>query len=443
LVDGMEKITKVLQSREGKKLRSLDVLDINNIIGSIVVAGNVRRSAQIAIGDPDDHLYIRAKNWGSGNIPNWRAMSNNSIYADSFDHISRDIWESGYETDAKTGMAKGEPYGFINLPLSQKYGRLIDGQMKDSNLYPVKKDNCEGFNPCAEITLGDGEACNLCEIYLNNIESQEILNECAKLLYKTQKAIWTLPFHYEKTKAIVKKNMRIGLGVTGVCQSLSKLDWLDNCYKELRAYDVEWSKERGWPCSIKLTTVKPSGTLSLLGGSTPGGHPAYSKYYIRRVRMSSSDKLVVACRSLGYPVEYVKNFDGTESRDTVVVSFPCESGENAILSKDMTAVEQLELVKKLQSVWADNAVSVTIYYKKTELPEIKEWMKANYEHGVKSVSFLLHSDHGFLQAPYEEITSEVYAKLAKKVKPIESITMGDVGGSTLDVECEGGACPVR
>ena len=114
---------------------------------------------------------------------------------------------------------------------------------------------------CAEITLGDGEACNLCELYLNNIESQEELFECARLLYKTQKAIWTLPFHYEKTKAIVKKNMRIGLGVTGVCQSMEKLEWLDKTYKELRKFDKEWSKQRGWPESIKLTTVKPSGCV--------------------------------------------------------------------------------------------------------------------------------------------------------------------------------------
>lgn len=114
---------------------------------------------------------------------------------------------------------------------------------------------------CAEITLGDGEACNLCEIYLHNITSQEELNDCAKLLYKTQKAIWTLPFHYEKTKSIVKKNMRIGLGVTGVCQSMDKLEWLDVCYKELRKYDKEWSKVMGWPESIKLTTVKPSGCV--------------------------------------------------------------------------------------------------------------------------------------------------------------------------------------
>jgi ribonucleotide reductase alpha subunit len=307
LLDGIEKINKIFQSREGKKLRSIDVLDICNIIGGIVVSGNVRRSAQIAIGDPDDYLFLRAKNWSLGNIPNWRAMSNNTIYADDFSHISNEIWSNGYILDSETGFAKGEPYGFFNLPLSQKYGRLKDGLMKDSNLYPTDEDNVVGTNPCGEISLASYECCNLSELYLNNIQSKDELITCAKLLYKTQKAIAALPFIHEETNKIVHKNMRLGLGVTGICQSLDKIDWLDVCYKELRKFDKEWSKERGWNRSIKLTTIKPSGTLSLLAGSTPGVHPAYSKYYTRRIRMSSNDALVSYCRDLGYYVEYAVN----------------------------------------------------------------------------------------------------------------------------------------
>ena len=114
---------------------------------------------------------------------------------------------------------------------------------------------------CAEITLADGEACNLCEIYLNNIDSKEELFDCARLLYKTQKAVWTLPALYEKTDKIVKKNRRIGLGITGICQSIPKLEWLDECYNKLVQYDIDWSRQRGWPASIKLTTVKPSGCV--------------------------------------------------------------------------------------------------------------------------------------------------------------------------------------
>ena len=152
LIEGIENICKVFENRAGKKLRSVDVLDICNIIGSIVVSGNVRRSAQIALGDPDDYLYIRAKRWDLGDIPNWRALSNNTIYADDFSHISSDIWE-GY-------LGNGEPYGLFNIKLSAKVGRLGE----------LRKDNCQGMNPCGEITLSDWECCNLSELYLNNIK---------------------------------------------------------------------------------------------------------------------------------------------------------------------------------------------------------------------------------------------------------------------------------
>jgi len=443
LIDGIEKIVTIFKTRENKKLRSVDVLDICNIIGGIVVSGNVRRSAQIAIGDPDDYLFLRAKNWSLGNVPNWRAMSNNTIYADSFDHISSEIWTNGYILDPETGFAKGEPYGFFNLPLSQKFGRLKDGEMKDCTLYPTDEDNVVGTNPCGEISLASYECCNLSELYLNNIASKEELIICAKLLYKTQKAIAALPFLHEETNKIVHKNMRLGLGVTGICQSLDKIDWLDACYKELRKFDKEWSKERGWNRSIKLTTIKPSGTLSLLGGSTPGVHPAYSKYYTRRVRMSSNDKLVQYCRDLGYHVEYALNFDGSENHDTVVVEFPCETPDGALFADDMGVIKQLEMVKKLQEVWSDNAVSVTAYYSEEELPVLKQWLQDNYANSIKSVSFLLRQKHGFKQAPYEEITKEAYENKKSKVKSLINIKQ-NIGNEALEgIECEGGACPIK
>jgi len=191
------------------------VLDICNIISSIVVSGNIRRSATVALGDPDDYLFIRAKRWDLGNIPNWRAMSNNTIYADDFTHIQNDIWE-GYS-------GNGEPYGFFNLPLAQKYGRVGEN----------KKDNCELLNPCCEITLADGEVCCLSELFLNNITSKKELIDCAKLMYKTQKAICAMKFLHEKTNKIVHKNFRVGIGITGVCQSLDKIEWLDEVYKEI------------------------------------------------------------------------------------------------------------------------------------------------------------------------------------------------------------------
>jgi hypothetical protein len=123
-----------------------------------------------------------------------------------------------------------------------------------------------------------------------------------------------------------------------------------------------------------------------------------------------------------------------------VVEFPCHINGKTILAKDMTAIKQLELVKELQTKWSDNSVSVTVYYKLEELDEIKEWMKKNYEKSLKTVSFLLHSDHGFAQAPYEEITPEEYDKRVSRLKEIKPVATGEV---LEGVECEGGACPIR
>jgi len=182
-------------------------------------------------------------------------------------------------------------------------------------------------------------------------------------------------------------------------------------------------------------------TVALLAGVTPGVHPAFSKYYIRRIRMDSNDELVRVCKNLGYKTEFVKKFDGTFDHKTIIVEFPCYAGDNVITAKEMTAVKQLELVKKMQTIWSDNSVSVTVYYKLEELPEIQDWLKKNYKDSIKAVSFLLHQDHGFEQAPYEEITEEEYKKLIKNIKSILHIQLK---GDMLDIkECEGGSCPIR
>jgi len=425
---------KIIATKEGCIVETYDI-EVEGAHEFFCNGYLTHNSAELAIGDPDDINYINAKRWDKGNIPNERDMSNNSLYIDKYEDILPQVWE-GY-------VGNGEGYGFINIPLTQRFGRMKDGPMYKSELYPTRYDNAQGFNPCGEIGLADGEACNLCELYLNNIETKEQLIECAKLLYKTQKAVWTLPFFYEKTQKIAVKNRRIGLGVTGVCQSLDKIEWLDDCYLALRAFDKEWSEKRGWKQSIKLTTVKPSGTLSLLAGATPGVHPAYARHYIRRVRLSFNDNLVDVCKGLGYDTEFAMNLDGTVRHDTVIVSFPIKVDEETIIAEDMTAISQLELVKKMQSEWSDNSVSVSVYYKKEEIKEIQEWLEENYEGSLKSVSFLLHSDHGFMQAPYEKISEEKYNELMKSVKPMLSVEGDTTGDLIQGIECEGGACPVR
>jgi ribonucleotide reductase alpha subunit len=425
LCDGIVKISNILEKRKGKKLRPIDCLDIMNIIGAIVVAGNVRRSAQIAIGDPDDVEYLLAKRWDMGNIPSWRAMSNNSVVCSDTKDLHEYFWD-GYE-------GKGEPYGLINLKLSRKIGRLGETDYPDPDVM--------GYNPCAEQSLAAYETCCLAEVYLPNIESKEQLLDVCQLLYRINKHSLALPCHLKETEDIVHKNMRMGIGVTGVLQATEEQrSWLSDTYRRLREFDFKYSHEHGFPESIKLTTVKPSGTLSLLPGVTSGCHPAYSRHMIRRIRIAADHALVQVCREHGYPVEYQRNFDGSEDHSTMVVSFPFAYPEGTKIAAEMTAIDQLELVKWLQANWSDNSVSCTVYYRKEELPEIQKYLAKNYKNNHKSLSFLLHNEHGFHQAPLEEITKEQYDALVASTRLITHVDEASFDGGD---ECASGACPVK
>jgi len=426
LVWGMLEINRLLNERSGKRLRPIDCLDIMNIIGKIVVAGNVRRSAQIAIGDHDDLEYLRAKRWDLGGIPNWRAMSNNSVACDDISLLPEEFWE-GYK-------GNGEPYGLINLSSSRIQGRTGETEYPDPDVM--------GYNPCAEQSLANFETCCLAEIYLPNIESRVELKKVARYLYRINKHSLAIPCSVKETEDIVHANMRMGIGVTGYLQATDEQrSWLSDVYVYLRAYDKQYSNDNGFPTSIKITTVKPSGTLSLLAGVTPGAHPGYSRHYIRRIRMAADSELASVARNNGYFVEYVRNFDGTEDHSTVVVEFPCQFPDGTMFAEDMTAIDQLNVIRKLQAEWSDNSVSVTIYYRKDELDAIRQWLSENYVN-TKSVSFLLHSEHGFDQAPLEEITEDRYLEMKEKVTEItslDSLKMDDIDIA----DCDSGACPVR
>jgi ribonucleoside-triphosphate reductase len=428
LVEGITLIGEVLNNRRGQQLRPIDALDIMNIIGSIVVAGNVRRSAQIAIGDYDDLEYLKAKRWDLGVIPNWRAMSNNSVDCQDAKMLPQEFWET-YE--------QGEPYGLVNIELSRKVGRLGETEYPDPDV--------QGYNPCAEQSLNNFETCCLAEIYLSNIESEEELYKVAKILYKINKHSLALKCHHKETQDIVNKNMRMGIGITGVMMSSKEqLSWLDNCYKKLRKYDKEYSKANGFPESIKLTTVKPSGTLSLLAGVTSGVHGATSgQYFIRRITISSSSPLIEVCKSHGYHVEYKINFDGSLDRSSMIVEFPCKYPDGTISAEDISIFEQLDTVKFMQKNWSDNSVSVTGYYEKENLSELKKYVEDNFKDNFKTLSFLLKSGaSGFKQLPFEDITKEQYKYLSSLVKPITSVEINEEDLEELGA-CGLGGCPIK
>jgi len=224
--------------------------------------------------------------------------------------------------------------------------------------------------------------------------------------------------------------------------------WLDPIISledsSCETYDIEVENAHHY----RLGGTISHNTLSILAGCTPGVHPGFSRYYKRRIRISSNSPLITLAKTHGYPVEYVRNFDGSTDHTTQIVTFPMSLPEHTVLAEHCTAVQQLEWVQRLQREWSDNSVSVTVYYKKDELPSIKEWLKKNYNNGIKTVSFLLHSEHGFLQAPMEQITKEEFETLSAQCRPIQELSgicySEEDTETMLDTkECAGGACPLR
>jgi ribonucleoside-triphosphate reductase len=435
---GMAKISALLNSRAGEYLNSVNCLDLACMIAEIVVSGNVRRSSLIAIGDPDDLEYLMAKRFDIG-YPSHRSKCNNTVACNDISELPEEFWEA-YE-------GKGECYGLFNLNLCRMTGRV-----KDGDKYP--DPTVEGVNPCGEIPLADGECCCLAEVFLPKVESYEEFVDILKFLYRICKHSMLLPCHWKITEDITRKNMRMGIGITGVCDvGKEKLDWLSDAYEELREYDKEYSHANGMMTSVKLTSVKPSGTLSLLPGVSPGCHPTLYRYYIRRVTLAIDSEVARVCKLNGYNTPMKVEINGELDPRSVMAEFPCRVPDTAIVSDDIDVIQHLEIVKRLQHDWSDNAVSCSIYYEKEDIPRIKEWLKLNYKDNIKTLSFMLKykpkkdsnskEDKGFgSQLPYEEITKEQYEEMIKTCKPITSLSNHRGVGEIL-VECDNGMCPIK
>jgi len=298
---------------------------------------------------------------------------------------------------------------------------------------------------CAEATLEDGEPCNLQEIALPNLKSVEEFEEAARLMHRWGKRVTMEHYHIPKCDEVVKRNRRIGTGITGCLQSpFFTPDTLDRVYAAIQDENRRFSKENKIPESLRTTVVKPSGTLSKLFDMRgyEGIHAAYSQFYIQRIRFAAQDPLVPLLRAAGHHVEPVLRFDGTFDHNTVVVDFYELAPEGApVADRNWDTWKQLDILKMAQAHWADQSVSVTVYYRKEEISQLKQWLADNLRY-LKTISFLCHSDHGFKQAPKEAITREQYEAFSAKIKPVDVDSIGE--GADLDgAECAGGACPVK
>lgn len=284
--------------------------------------------------------------------------------------------------------------------------------------------------------------CNLQEIPLPNLDSVQEFEEVARLLHRWGKRVTLEKYHHPEIQEVIDRNRRIGTGITGCLQSgLFKADILDNVYKVVQKENQAYSGLLNIPESIRTTVVKPSGTLSKMFDCSEGIHAAYSRYFIQRIRFSSSDPLIPVLRAAGHHIEPQVRFDGSYDPSTFVVDFYVQTPEGTpVADEEWGLTKQLDTHQFAQRHWADQAVSVTVYYKREEIPKIKEWLANNFKN-IKTISFLCHSEHGFKQAPKEAFTKEKYEELSLNIKPID---MDSVTGDDVDsLECASGFCPVK
>jgi adenosylcobalamin-dependent ribonucleoside-triphosphate reductase len=431
-------INKMFNGRAGQKLTPVDIADIGNLIGVCVVSGNVRRSAELFIGrNTEEFLNLKniekfpERNSYDSENPGWGWMSNNSIETT----VGADI------SNIVDGIAlNGEP-GVIWMDMSRKYGRLIDP--------PNNKDwRVAGYNPCAEQSLESYECCTLVETYLNRHESLEDYKRTLKFAYLYAKTVTLLPTHWEKTNAIMQRNRRIGASMSGIANFADingipvLREWMNSGYETVKRYDNIYSEWFGIRESIKMTTVKPSGTVSILAGESPGVHwTPGGKYFLRAIRFGNDDPMLPLFKMANYRVE-----PASESPDTTsVVFFPIKSDAERA-ERDVTIFEKMAIASVAQRYWSDNSVSVTISFdSETEQKHVGTVLHM-YDGQLKTVSFLPSGNFTYPQMPYTQMTEKEYVEEGEmKLFPIDfaGVYAGMAADAVGESYCTTDSCEIK
>lgn len=431
-------IRKIFNGREGNALTRIDIADIGNLIGVCVVSGNVRRSAELLIGRLDDKDFLNLKNSAvfpernsyDPDAPGWAWMSNNSVSVEVGDDLSHIV----------EGIAlNGEP-GVVWMDVSRKYGRLIDP--------PNNKDwRASGYNPCAEQTLESFECCTLVETYIGRHDNLDDFKRTLKFAYLYAKTVTLLPTHWEETNAIMQRNRRIGTSVSGVANFADRVglpvlrEWMDAGYAVVQNYDKSYSEWLGIRESIKTTTIKPSGTVSILAGESPGVHwTPGGEYFLRAIRFGNSDPMLPLFKMANYRVE-----PAVESPDTTsVVFFPIKSKAKRS-EKDVSIYEKMSLASTAQRHWSDNSVSVTISFDIEKEKDAVGTALHMYDGQLKTVSFLPMGNFVYPQLPYTQITAEEYEDYRFKLFPIDfsGVYAGLAADAIGEAYCTTDACEIK
>lgn len=415
----IERLLRLYDAYVDKKVDAQLLVDTMNIVGCCVVAGGIRRAAEIAFGDPADEQFLDLK-LDPEKVKEYRWVSNNSLFAE----LNMDYGEV-----ARRMVVNGEP-GLFWLDNARAYGRMQDE--------PTWSDaEAEGSNPCVEQTLWDRELCCLVETYPAHHARLEDYRETLRLAYLYAKTVTLVPGHDPRTNAVMMGNRRIGCSMTGITQAINRLgakrfyQWCDESYRYVRYLDKAYARRFAVPRSIKSTCVKPSGTVSLLAGATPGVHWDHAPYYLRRMRVAEDHPLVFMCRRAGYVVE-----PDEYSVHTRVISFPVHTPGQSRRKSDVPLREKIEIAAQMQFWWSDNQVSCTAEFDpETEAKKIPEIL-TEYESRLKAMALLPSGHRAYRQLPYEEITEQEYSEMLRKLKPLE----GELPHELEDRFCGGGGC---
>jgi len=388
----------------GKTDKTRCTADVMNAIGVCVVAGNVRRSAEIALGSVDDKSFLELKDYKKhperAEI-GW--ISNNTVLLEKAEDLEK------LPVIAAHIRENGEP-GIMNLMNVQKYAR-----------YGEESKECASLaNPCSEIALESFELCNLSEIFPSRCVDEDDFYEALEYATFYASSVSLLMTHRPETNAVISRNRRIGVSISGIADMLDRDGIADLTYRLKKGYELvnsvnrKLALEADIPVSIRVTTVKPSGTISQLVGCSSGMHFPTFQYAIRRIRIGNTSPICSVLKEAGVP--YEKDHYSTH---TTVFEFPIDQGKTR-KACDVPAEEQFSLLVLLQREWSDNMVSCTVYFNpESEAPHL-EHMLSKFVPLIKSVSMLPHSDRGaYIQMPYEGITKEEYEARISKISNID------------------------
>jgi len=423
-----EDIRKVLESNSGKPISVTTIVDIMNLIGKCVVAGNVRRTAEIVFGDPHSEEYLDLKNYKvNKHRETYGWTSNNSVFAE----LGMD-----YTEVSKRIVDNGEP-GFAWLENMRHYSRMKNGG-------DDKDHRVMGGNPCLEQSLESYELCCLVETFPDNHDDLEDYKRTLKYAYLYAKTVTLGRTHWSDTNRVMLRNRRIGCSVSGVAQFITNRglkefrDWLEGGYDTIQDWDKIYSDWFAIPRSIKTTSVKPSGTVSLLAGATPGLHYPESRFYTRRIRLSVNSELVEPLKKAGYKIEPA--FGSEDS--TLVVEVPVDVGEGIRTASELSIWEQFSLAAFLQRHWADNQVSCTVTFDPEKEGDEIPFVLNYFQYHLKGISLLPRHDYGaYPQMPYEAIEEKEYNK---QVKKLGKLTFGVIHNEEAEVDkfCNNDSCEI-